>query len=353
VEASQSNHQDERAYSLAKEALTYISKFRTPPTPDVYEVWYRYVEGENVAIKQQLLHAMNNSESVSARQLQELRKQFLDSSDASAANTKISEQLATEILGLQTLIISQENANQKFGGSIELASARLNHESVTPAEITQCLTSVLQENASIQKQMSEMSTKLTSSKSQMQGLRATLEELHAEVNTDPLTRVGNRRLFDSTISKANQTRTDDPSDYLILVDLDNFKQINDTHGHSTGDDVLRFVASTLKKQAEDTTVTRFGGDEFAVFIRREPDEVRHFSDELCRFFSNNDLTVRTTGEKLGALTISVGAALLRRDDCSESWFVRADRLLYSAKSGGRNRAMVERKNSANATTPSH
>ena len=82
--------------------------------------------------------------------------------------------------------------------------------------------------------------------------------------------------------------------------------INDTHGHSTGDDVLRFIGAAIKKTTGEAIVTRYGGDEFAV-------------------------------------SMLVGAAIMRADDDAECWFGRADKLLYNANSSGRNRAVVERK----------
>ncbi len=341
--------EDERAFSLAKEALSYVGMFRTPPTPEVYEVWYRFAEGENDAINEQLLHAVKVAKSVTAQQLRDLRIQFLNATDTSEANAKISHQLATEIDGIQSLIVSQVDANERFGGSIDLVSARLVSDSVTPSELRECLKSLHQGNESIQSHMSEMGSKLKLSRQQIEGLQATVAELQKEVQTDPLTGVGNRRLFDIMMASANETKTRESSLYLILIDLDNFKDINDTHGHATGDDVLRFVASSLRKRSTDATITRYGGDEFAIFVKFEPEQAKHFSEELCQFFCGNNLTVRSSGEQVGTLTISVGAALLRCDDNPDSWFERADRLLYSAKSGGRNRAMVERKQSSGSS----
>ena len=92
------------------------------------------------------------------------------------------------------------------------------------------------------------------------------------------------------------------------------------------------------------TITRYGGDEFAIFVNVEPDQAKQLAEEICQYFFEIDLTVKSSGEQLGSLTISIGAANLRVEDNSESWFERADKLLYSAKSGGRNRAMVERQN---------
>jgi len=191
--------------------------------------------------------------------------------------------------------------------------------------------------------IAEMDSKLQSSKSQLVVLRDDLAELKKLILTDPLTGLGNRRLFDETILRADVLRQTAAPNYLFLLDLDKFKTINDTHGHGTGDDVLRFVGNSLKKLAGSATIARYGGDEFAIFITVEPDQAKQLADDICQFFFANDLTVRRTGESLGKLTISLGAAILRGDDCSDSWFERADKLLYNAKTGGRNRALVERK----------
>ena len=194
----------------------------------------------------------------------------------------------------------------------------------------------------MQRHIADMDSELQSSKSHLTSLRDDLAELQKLILEDPLTGVGNRRLFDETILRVNVLRQTAAPTYLFLVDLDKFKNINDTHGHGTGDDVLRFVGSSLMKLAVGATVARYGGDEFAIFITVEHDQAKQLAEDICQFFFVNDLTVRNTSEPFGKLTISLGAAILRVEDSSDSWFERADKLLYSAKAGGRNRALVER-----------
>jgi diguanylate cyclase len=344
IVSTSNEDENANAFSMAKQALTYISTFKTPPIPEVYEVWYRYVEGGNKAIQDQLTHAVKVAKTVSTTQLQDLRQQFLSTSPAAEANEAISAKLVTEMEGLQSLISMQQGANVEFGGSIASASDRLIDASVTPEEIKSCLSTVLEGSEKMQQQIADMDSKLQSSKCQVNELKETLAELQRSIQIDPLTGIGNRRLFDATISRANELRTSDSPNYLFLVDLDKFKSINDIHGHATGDEVLRFVGTNLKRLAVNGTITRYGGDEFAIFVKVEPDQAKQLAEEICQYFFEIDLTVKSSGEQLGSLTISIGAANLRVEDNSESWFERADKLLYSAKSGGRNRAMVERQN---------
>jgi len=335
--------ESEQAFSLAKQALSYISTFRTPPTPEVYEVWYRYVEGGNKAIEAQLSYAVHVAKSVNTVQLLDLRKQFLNTSDTAEANQQISLQLANEMDGLQSLVSTQQGAIVEFSDCIASANDQLFEETASAAEIKSCLNLVLQGNDRMQQHIADMDSKLQASKSHLVCLRDDLAELQKLILVDPLTGIGNRRLFDETILSTNVSGLTATPNYLFLVDLDKFKSINDTHGHGTGDDVLRFVGTSLKKLAEGATIARYGGDEFAVFISVEHDHAKQLAEDICQFFFTNDLTVRRTGEPLGKLTISLGAAILRGDDSSDSWFERADKLLYSAKAGGRNRALVERK----------
>src|SRR3954447_20948239 len=86
--------------------------------------------------------------------------------------------------------------------------------------------------------------------------------------TDGLTLIGNRRTFETTLERevARAVRTGDQLS-LVMLDIDHFKVLNDTHGHQTGDDVLRVVARTISRECRDLdTPTRYGGEEFAILL---------------------------------------------------------------------------------------
>ncbi len=331
------------AFALAKEALTYIGTFKTPPTPEVYEVWYRFVEGGNEAINEQLRHAVNVAKSVSKNQLEQLKQQFLNESAGAIANELISESLSVQMEGLQALLSSQLGANVEFGESIVNASSTLG-ETVVPDEIQSCLRMVLEKNKSMQQRLACMDEKLIESLSQIEGLREGLTESQKALVIDPLTGIGNRRFFDTMMGKAFAgPRERESIPYLMLVDLDNFKDVNDTYGHAVGDSVLRFAANGMQRLAADASIARYGGDEFAVFGNADSaDSVQTLANCFCEFFSGKTMVLERTGERISGIAVSIGAALLRSDDTSKSWFERADKLLYSAKDGGRNRASIER-----------
>ena len=330
-------------FALAKEALTYIGTFKTPPTPEVYEVWYRFVEGGNEAINEQLRHAVNVAKSVSKTQLEHLKQQFLNEADGTTANELISESLSVQMEGLQKLLSSQLGANGEFGESLENASSTLG-ETVVPDEIQSCLRTVLRKSESMQQRLASMDAKLVESRSQIEGLREGLTESQKAMLTDPLTGIGNRRFFDTIMSKAfADSRERKAIQFLMLVDLDNFKDVNDTYGHAVGDAVLRFAAKKMQGLAADASFARYGGDEFAVFVNVDSaDSVQTLANCFCEYFSSNTIVVEKTGERVSGLSVSIGAALLRSEDTRDSWFERADKLLYSAKNGGRNRASIER-----------
>lgn len=331
------------AFALAKEALTYIGTFKTPPTPEVYEVWYRFAEGGNEAINDQLRHAVNVAKSVSKNQLEQLKQQFLNESDGAIANELFSESLSVQIEGLQALLSSQQGANDEFGESIAKASSTLG-ETVVPDQIQSCLRTVLEKNESMQQRLASMDAKLVESRSQIEVLREGLTESQKAMLIDPLTGIGNRRFFDTMMGKAFAgSRERESIQFLMLVDLDNFKDVNDTYGHAVGDAVLRFVAKKMQRLAADASIARYGGDEFAVFVdAEEADSAQTLANCFCECFSSNTIVLERTGERVSGLSVSIGAALLRADDTCESWFERADKLLYSAKDGGRNRASIER-----------
>ncbi len=212
-------------------------------------------------------------------------------------------------------------------------------------EIRGCVEAVLATSESIQNQLRELTSQLQESQANVEKLQAGFLESQLSLQTDPLTGVGNRRFFDTVMTQSiDAARASQKSRILLLIDLDNFKDINDSYGHAAGDDVLCYVASKMQEIASDASIARYGGDEFAVFITcDQPHEGLELANELHQHFAGKYLTKRTTGETLGNVTLSIGLALLRSEDTSESWFDRADKLLYSAKKGGRSCVMAERK----------
>ncbi|TWT82450.1 Diguanylate cyclase DosC [Planctomycetes bacterium CA13] len=333
------------AFAIAKEALDYVTKFRTPPTPDIYKVWYHYVEGEPGELREQLSHAVNEAKSVSYEQLQLLHQQFFAGSDERELTQKLGEDLATTIGTVDSIIHEQLSAGNTFKDSVHKASENLSVEKTTVEELKSCIESVLASNQCMQDQLDRMGVRLEESRSQVTKLRASYLDSQRKLMTDPLTNIGNRLFFDTMMSNALEHHERGERHFvLLLVDLDKFKLINDTFGHATGDTVLRFAASNIEQIAVDASVARYGGDEFAIFFNTlDSAKGMELGETICQSFAQNKLTLNDTGEPIGKLTASIGGALLREDDGEQSWFQRADKLLYDAKNGGRNRAMVERK----------
>ena len=111
-----------KAFEVAKEALKYVGSFGTPPTPDVYEVWYRYAEGKNEALNEQLEFAVNEMKAIDRSRIKQIRQQFFATQDTSDQNAQLGDELAGELGGLQSVITNSMAASHEFGESVNSAS---------------------------------------------------------------------------------------------------------------------------------------------------------------------------------------------------------------------------------------
>ncbi|MEP9352113.1 GGDEF domain-containing protein [Xanthobacter sp. KR7-65] len=168
--------------------------------------------------------------------------------------------------------------------------------------------------------------------------RQRYEHLEITSKRDPLTRVLHRgQLEPLGRDLAAVARTTGRPMSLLLVDVDDFKQVNDTHGHQVGDTVLRLLAETLSdglRQADH--VVRYGGDEFAVFAPGVPHaSALHVGAMLARRVENTHLP-----EGVQRQTLSIGVATLPNDgETLTDLLNAADKRLYAAKAAGRNRVV--------------
>jgi diguanylate cyclase (GGDEF)-like protein len=177
----------------------------------------------------------------------------------------------------------------------------------------------------------------------MTELGRALEDARREVALDPLTRLYNRKTFDEELARTVDFATlfRQPA-CLLLVDVDHFKAVNDTYGHPMGDEVLRKLAEGLVRtfRRRDDVVARYGGEEFAVILRETTEKEALLLSE--RLLESARGLVTEQGARAARVTVSVGVAELASGETPEEWLARADRALYAAKNGGRDRVVIER-----------
>lgn len=157
---------------------------------------------------------------------------------------------------------------------------------------------------------------------------------------DPLTGTGNRIALDNALHRECQlAERYAQSVSLLIVDIDHFKNINDSYGHSVGDEVLKQVASAIRTVTRETDMTfRYGGEEFVVVLSKTDllgaeliaERVRRKIEKIPFTTEAGDIHV----------TVSLGASKLRQQDKIKDLFDRADQALYKAKNSGRNRVVA-------------
>jgi len=170
---------------------------------------------------------------------------------------------------------------------------------------------------------------------------ATIKHLSEQVvtlernsNLDGLTKVYNRRAL-STYLKEICSKEILPHDlYVLILDIDDFKKINDSHGHLAGDKVLIFIANILRKTLRDgDRVFRYGGEEFVIILNRLDNmQCKSITDRLIGLIRNNKLVYKGLGL---SVTMSIGATKFIQGDTPDTLISRADKALYKAKESGK------------------
>ena len=166
-----------------------------------------------------------------------------------------------------------------------------------------------------------------------------LRDAEARATTDALTGLPNRRYFDEYVALLARRRRAEDRVGVLMIDIDRFKKLNDTFGHAVGDHVLREVAQAIAGAVrEDDVPARFGGEEFAVLLKHPEPEIATEVGERVRL-AVHSLDLRKLG--VPGVSVSVGVAVaMSQEQALEDVIDEADRALYRAKRGGRDRVVA-------------
>ncbi len=156
---------------------------------------------------------------------------------------------------------------------------------------------------------------------------------------DSLTGIGNRKAMDVSIDREIKlAHRHDQNLSVLFIDLDHFKQVNDSFGHRAGDKLLQHTVKNIQSVLRDTDqLFRYGGEEFVVLLNNtDLQAAKLISDRIRLFIAMTPLTV---DNQLINATISIGVSLLNKDDSADSLLRRSDSALYIAKNSGRNKVV--------------
>lgn len=208
------------------------------------------------------------------------------------------------------------------------------------ADLQAIVTGLTSATRKVQRENETLEKRLDASTREVARLRDHLEQVRRDAMTDALTNLANRKAFDEHLEAAcAQADTSGGTLTLAVLDIDHFKRFNDTWGHQTGDQVLRYVASVMGRVAKAPRIAaRYGGEEFAmIFPEESHGQVEKALEAVCKEIASRSLRRRSTDDELGAVTLSAGFAQRRPGETASALLDRADAALYASKHAGRNR----------------
>lgn len=338
----QFSEDSEIAANYLRQAVPTMVKHKIVPNPLNYTLWYSYYTNKLPKLNEELDRAIDYYGTLPPRVGESLFVQHFKQEE-----DKSSQQLESMHQAFSTVVTSLSNSiDDTTKQSNDFSKALKNNlNSLDEYTLEDSLKSVvndLSNNASaICDNNAVFSSKLESAQLEINALKRELAATREEANTDPLTTLSNRRVFETIYNEFVVANAEEDNLSLIIMDIDKFKVFNDTHGHLMGDQILKYVGKLLKKECpESITPVRFGGEEFALICPQvDTATAIAFAEKIREKLAGTPLKNTQTGEKIPPVTASFGVALRESGDELNMLIERADQALYQAKSAGRNKVV--------------
>lgn len=332
----------ERARAIAVQALKGLHERGLPPTPENYAVLFTHASGGNAELSAELDRLKASGQSLTTQSLTELHDRFLGSAAERAGLQAVSARVEETVRSLMDRIGAAEAGAAHYGRTLSDFSGELADDGLSGESLKGVVAAMIGETERMVELNRQLEQRLSTSAQEIGQLRADLEAVREEANTDPLTALPNRRSFDREMEAAIAAARPGTLS-LLALDIDHFKRFNDTHGHQTGDHVLKLVARSMASTVgKNGFPARLGGEEFAVLLRdTDMRAAREIAEAVRIAVGTKTLRNRRTAETLGNITLSVGVATYKPGEPVSGFIERADEALYFAKRCGRNQVRTE------------
>lgn len=332
-----------QGYDFAQKSIQLMKEFSVWPTPLNFELWLHVATNPESDISAEVLSAVKNNEIFSDEIAENIAANYISRAKISDNLRDTGLKLTQELNTITQIINTAQVANRTYGET--LAGANKDFNNSDPLKLKTIISQLTEATQKVITQNVSLETRLAQSANEVRSLKKHLDQVRQEAMTDALTNLANRKCFDENLQRLFETSPASVPLCLAVVDIDHFKNFNDTWGHQTGDQVIRYVASVLSRLGRPPRLAaRYGGEEFALLFPGEVENsTRDLIEEARIEISTRILKRRSTNEDLGNITISIGIAQrLNGEDIAE-FVERADSALYISKRNGRNQTTIAAK----------
>jgi len=305
----------------------FLFKHDLEPNSVNYDFAARFLGGSDARLMRVAREMLGDCETVSEIDIERIVERCAEPDKADQLGA-LARELEGKVSECLAAVGDSAISTTAYSSALDAAADQLSSE---PAEAYRRLLEVTLEVAETTR---KIGGRLERTRRDTRRLRADLNRATRAAEEDHLTGLPNRRGFFAQLEKAAADQAAGPIT-LALCDIDNFKAINDGHGHETGDRVLRFVSQLLRKQLDpDVLVGRYGGEEFVCMFRGVTVEAAaEMLDDARIALGQRTLRDQSSGVAIGTVTFSAGVAAVETDTAAT--LKRADDLLYAAKRQGK------------------
>lgn len=303
------------------------------PSPDNYELVHRYLTSGDEGLTRAIDDAIGRYGALSADMASAIAGQWR-SEISPATLQRLADEAQRRLLSISAIADRSGREALDYGDALVQSISQL-EQSAQPI----ALASLMDLTRAMIDRTRIAGDELRRSSQEMTALRNNLAEARRIAETDALTNLPNRRALDLKMRIAfDAARRRGTPLSIGIVDIDMFKAVNDLHGHQLGDEVIRFIAAVLSRNATaDMYVARYGGEEFVVMCEgMTATAAAAHIDRLRTDIAGRDFRVVETGQPIGRLTFSAGIAEMDGRKGPAATLKNADAALYRAKREGRN-----------------
>jgi diguanylate cyclase len=333
------NREPKYTLKIAQLAIEQIAKLKLPADPNSFAVWYVYCSAQVPELNRDVNALVAAKSTPTIEELDQIFEQYLSPMGALACVSKIGGEIAREAEQIADRLETSVEDTATFHRRLEDACHELDPSANRDA-LRAVLIAMMRAAEDMDLRSKTLETALRSSKQTIENLQDEIQAIRQDSLRDSLTSLANRKHFDLKLRQAVATAGTSKVDPLsvLMIDIDHFKQFNDSYGHHIGDEVLRLVGNFLLGSVKGKDFpARYGGEEFAVLLpNTDLDRARLLAENIRAGIALKVLRKQSTGEQIGRITISIGVAELQPGEAPASLIERADEALYSAKRSGRN-----------------